>query len=306
MIGRQVLEGTNIVAERPPGRSRASGSPPKTTKTRWTISPGAGSHYIAVNNKVGPFANIDLRKALWAALDRDAMDKARGGELVTHRRHALHLSDDRRLRTGGRREGAEGRLQRTPRRRHGGRRKVHQARGLSERQIHRRRKPITGRRRERPPAEQDAEIVNQTLKNLGFNTKFTLVETSTMYAKYCGVPKEEIDVCPNVGWIADFADPQTVLNITFNGKTIEPTGNVNWGQTNDPKINAAMTAGETVVGTAGARHGLGEDRRRTRRTGRRGPVRLGQAGATSRATTCTASATIWNVGAWDYGFTSLK
>ena len=61
------------------------------------------------------------------------------------------------------------------------------------------------------PAEQDAEIVNQTLKNLGFTTKFTLVETATMYAKYCNVPKEEIDVCPSVGWIADFADPQTVL-----------------------------------------------------------------------------------------------
>ena len=42
------------------------------------------------------------------------------------------------------------------------------------------------------PAEQDAEIVNSTLKNLGFNTKFTLVETSTMYAKFCNVPKEEI------------------------------------------------------------------------------------------------------------------
>ena len=30
-----------------------------------------------------------------------------------------------------------------------------------------------------------------------------------MYAKYCGVPKQEIDVCPTVGWIRDFADPLT-------------------------------------------------------------------------------------------------
>ena len=43
-----------------------------------------------------------------------------------------------------------------------------------------------------------------------------------MYGKYCNVPKEEITVCPSVGWIADFADPQTVLNITFNGKYINP------------------------------------------------------------------------------------
>src|SRR5450759_3188789 len=71
-----------------------------------------------------------------------------------------------------------------------------------------------------------------------------------MYAKFCSVPKEEIDVCPSVGWIADFADPQTVLNITFNGTTITATGNVNWGQTNVAKINAAMTAAESVTGTA--------------------------------------------------------
>ena len=64
------------------------------------------------------------------------------------------------------------------------------------------------------PAAEDAEIVNQTLKNLGFKTKLALVDQSVMYAKYCGVPKEEIDVCPSVGWIADFADPQTVLNVT--------------------------------------------------------------------------------------------
>src|SRR5207249_8363970 len=66
-----------------------------------------------------------------------------------------------------------------------------------------------------PPAKEDAEIVNQTLKNLGFNTKFTLVETQVMYGKFCDVPKENITVCPSVGWIADFADAQTILNITF-------------------------------------------------------------------------------------------
>ena len=66
-----------------------------------------------------------------------------------------------------------------------------------------------------------------------------------MYAKYCNVPKEEITVCPSVGWIADFADPQTVLNITFNGKNIVSTGNVNWGQVDIPKINEAMDQGRT-------------------------------------------------------------
>ena len=126
-----------------------------------------------------------------------------------------------------------------------------------------------------------------------------------MYAKYCGVPKEEIDVCPNVGWIADFADPQTVLNVTFNGKSIEPIGNVNYGQTNDPKINAAMTAGETVVGrqaraTAWAKidEELVEQAAAIPFDWEKTPRLEGK--------DVHGVAMIWNEGAWDYSFTSLK
>ena len=216
-----MLEGTNIVENEPPAQSLVRLGPEKY-KSQMEISPGAGSHYIGVNNKVGPFSNINLRKAFWAALDRTAMDKARGGELVTNVATHFIYPDDQRLRTGRRPGGSEGRLQRTPRRRHGDRRKVHKARRLPERQVHRRPDDHDRRLQRSPPAKEDAEIVNQTLKNLGFNTKFTLVEQSTMYAKYCNVPKEEIDVCPSVGWIADFADPQTVLNITFNGNRSPP------------------------------------------------------------------------------------
>src|SRR5439155_6295052 len=109
-----------------------------------------------------------------------------------------------------------------------------------------------------PPAKEDAEIVNQTLKNLGFTTKFSLVETQVMYGKFCNVPKENITVCPSVGWIADFADAQTILDITFNGKLIVPTGNVNQGQVDDPELNKAMTEGESVNGKASRAKSWGE------------------------------------------------
>jgi len=39
-----------------------------------------------------------------------------------------------------------------------------------------------------------------------------------------------------------------VLDPTFNGAFIDETGNVNWGQTNVPSIDAAMTAAETITG----------------------------------------------------------
>src|SRR5947209_18439182 len=71
-----------------------------------------------------------------------------------------------------------------------------------------------------------------------------------MYAKYCGVPKQNIDACPTVGWVRDFADPLTVLYETFYGPAIVPTNNSNFGQVNDPQINAAMQKAALVVDPA--------------------------------------------------------
>ena len=70
-----------------------------------------------------------------------------------------------------------------------------------------------------------------------------------MYEKYCAVPAEAIDVCPNVGVVADFGDPQAVLGISFNGEHIEPSGTSNYGQVNIPQINEAMAAAELIVGS---------------------------------------------------------
>ena len=91
------------------------------------------------------------------------------------------------------------------------------------------------------------QIINSDLTSLGFQTHVSLVDQATMYSKYCGVPKQEIDVCPTVGWIRDFADPLSFLYATFYGPAIVPTNNSNWGQTNNPAINAAMQKAALVV-----------------------------------------------------------
>ncbi len=306
VIGRQVLEGTNIVESEPPAQSIVRLGYEKF-KTQMQISPGAGSHYIGVNNKVGPFSNINLRKAFWAALNRTAMNKARGGALVTDvATHFIYPTIPGFEQSGGLKgptgpqfdfnEHPEGDM------------------AIAEKYIQKAGYPsgkytggatiqIVGAKGN--PAEQDAEIVNQTLKNLGFNTKLTLVETSTMYAKYCNVPKEEIDVCPNVGWIADFADPQTVLNITFNGKFINATGNVNWGQTNVPKINEAMTKAESVNGASARATAWAKIDEELVENASAIPFDWDKQ-ASIEGSTVHGVGQLWNVGSWDYSWTSLK
>jgi peptide/nickel transport system substrate-binding protein len=92
-----------------------------------------------------------------------------------------------------------------------------------------------------------AETELTTLESLGFKVNLVAVIRSTMYSKYCGVPKAKVAVCPSVGWLKDFADPQTVLDPTFNGKNIIPANNSNWAQLDDPTINAAMDKAETIL-----------------------------------------------------------
>ncbi|HTW11835.1 MAG TPA: ABC transporter substrate-binding protein, partial [Solirubrobacteraceae bacterium] len=75
VIGRQVLEGQSMVQNEAPAQSIVQLAY-EHFRPQLEISPGAGDHYIAVDNAHGPFANIDVRKAFWAVLDRTAMDKA--------------------------------------------------------------------------------------------------------------------------------------------------------------------------------------------------------------------------------------
>jgi peptide/nickel transport system substrate-binding protein len=304
VIGRQVLEGNNVVNNEPSTPQSDLKLAVEHYKSQLEISPGAGSHYIAVNNAHGPFKNINLRKALWAELDRTAVDKARGGNLFTNvMTHFIYPTIPGFEQAGGLtgpkvdyNEHLEGnpavaekymKLAGYPSGKYTGGQTIQ----------------VVGAKGN--PTEQDAEIVNQTLKNLGFNTKFTLVETSIMYSKFCSVPKEEIDVCPSVGWIADFADPQTVLNITFNGKLIVPTGNTNWSQANLPKLNEAMTAAESVNGKEARATAWAKIDTEIVENAAAIPFDWDKQGMLE-GKTVKGVGDLWDVGEWDYSWTSLK
>jgi peptide/nickel transport system substrate-binding protein len=90
------------------------------------------------------------------------------------------------------------------------------------------------------PEKSIAQITEQQLNEMGFKTKLRLVTRDTMFTKFCNVPKSEVNVCPSVGWAQDFADPQTMLDPTFNGENIIPSQNSNWPELNVPEVNKAI------------------------------------------------------------------
>jgi peptide/nickel transport system substrate-binding protein len=302
VIGRQVLEGSDMVQNDPPERSIVQLAY-EHFRSQLMISPGAGDHYIAVNNAHGPFANVDVRKALWAALDRVAMNKARGGELVTDvMTHFIYPEIPGFEQAGGLagpkvdyNEHPEGdmaiaekymKLAGYPSGKYTGNATI-QVVGSND-------------------VPQDPEIVDQTLRNLGFKTKLTVVEQSTMYSKYCTVVKEEIDVCPSVGWTADFPDPYGVLGVNFNGKAITTSGsNPNFGQVNDPQINRAMEEAETIVGTSARANAWAKIDRELVAIAAAVPYDWDKA-PEIESKDVAGVGNLWDGGAWDYDFTSLK
>jgi peptide/nickel transport system substrate-binding protein len=304
VIGRQALEGSHVVQNDTPAASIVKLAFEKF-RTQLLISPGAGNRYVALNNSHGPFTNVNLRKAVWAALDREAMDKARGGSLVTiPATHFIYPEIPGFEQAGGLtgpkldyNEHPQGdvavaekyiKLAGYPSGKYTGGKTI-QVVGS------------TGN-----PANVDAEIVNQTLKNLGFNTKFNLVDQATMYAKYCGVVKEEIDVCPNVGWLADFGDGQAALDVPFNGKNIITNGsNSNWPQANHPKINKAMEAAENIVGVSARAAAWGNIDKELVEEAVAAPWDWDKQPAVE-AKDVAGVADVWNEAGWDYNFTSLK
>ncbi|CAA9507230.1 MAG: Oligopeptide ABC transporter, periplasmic oligopeptide-binding protein OppA [uncultured Solirubrobacteraceae bacterium] len=100
------------------------------------------------------------------------------------------------------------------------------------------------------PDKSVAQIAEQQLREMGFKTKLRLVTRDTMFTKFCNVPKSEVHVCPSVGWALDFSDPQTLLDPTFNGANIIPTGNSNWPELDVPEINRQIEDAKLVTDTA--------------------------------------------------------
>jgi peptide/nickel transport system substrate-binding protein len=168
------------------------------------------------------------------------------------------------------------------------------------------------------PADKQAAIANQAVQSLGFKTNFTTVDQPVMYGMYCGTPKQEIDVCPNVGWIRDWADPQTLLDPTFAGYNIVSSNNSNWGQVGFPDapgtykagapltpIDQAMRAAEKTVG----------DANRATAWAKVDQMLTAQAVAVPWYFTKQPNIEskdvrgindLWDLGEWDYDFTSLK
>ena len=248
VMSKEILAGTGDVnGDSPiPAAELKSITANSSQKKQLFFTPVSGTRYIPLNTAKPPFDNLNVRKAVNYVLDRNAMRLTRGGAIDG--KIATHFIDPGFGNNGFVQAGGE---KYDPYPTAGFKGDVAKAKAEMVKAGY----PsgmytgptITMVADNSPPGSDTAQVVANGLSKIGFKVKITSVKHSTMYTQFCMVPKSAPNVCPNAGWQADFAEPQTLLDATFNGNNILPVNNSNFSQLNDPAINAAMEKAKLIV-----------------------------------------------------------
>jgi len=236
VAGNQILTGSDSISgDSPPAPIVKKAA--QQYKDQITYTP-LGNRYIAFNNKIPPFNNINLRKAVSAATDKTALQLTRGGPIVGFvATHILPPGSPGFDQAGGMKgpgydfdtDGPPNMAAAT---------KYMKAAGFSSGKYNGPKITVIGSNAD--PADKTAEAFESVLLKLGFKVNFKLVEASTMYTQFCNRPASNYNICTNVGWLPDFPDGSAYLDATFNGEHIVAANNSNWPLLNNPAINKAL------------------------------------------------------------------
>jgi peptide/nickel transport system substrate-binding protein len=215
-----------------------------TRRDQLAVVPSRGVRFVALNTTVKPFDEVDVRRAVAAAIDRDALRRTLGdpalGAIATH---VLTPQLPAFAEAGG--VAGTFDFMKSPR---GDLR-------LAQRYMRRAGYP-TGRYRgpallmvgdDRPPSSTTAVAVRRQLEKLGFAFRYRQASRPAMFADFCGVASARVAVCPNGSSGADFFDPQPLLDPVFNGETAVPLASVNWSQVHDPELDAGFDIAATLT-----------------------------------------------------------
>jgi peptide/nickel transport system substrate-binding protein len=205
-----------------------------------TLTPSGGNRYVALNTSKPPFDDVNVRKAVVANSNRTDLRNTRGGELTGPVATHYLPPDFPGFEEAGGLEGPDLDFMANPDGDPQVAAEYMKKAGFSSGKCEGSDCEITMVGDDSPPGSDTAAVVKSQLEELGFKVNFQKVTHDIMYTKFCSTPSNAPNVCPNVGWLKDFNDGQSMLDPTFNGQNVVPENNSNWPQLDDPKINKAI------------------------------------------------------------------
>ncbi|HEY7541748.1 MAG TPA: ABC transporter substrate-binding protein, partial [Methylomirabilota bacterium] len=272
-------------------------------KDQLKLVPSGGGRWVAMNTTIKPFDNVNVRRAVIAGFDRNAMRLTRGGELIgdipTHFIPPGLLGFDE----AGGLEGSGIDFLSKPDGDAALAAEYFKKAGYASGKYEGNEEFLMVGTAE-GVAQKAAEVAKENFEKMGFKIRLRLVTQDAMYTKFCNSPPAKVAICPNVGWLKDFANPQTYLDPTFNGENILQTGNSNWPQLNDKALNKQMDDAKTLTEPEEQAKAWGEIDKKLSEDAASVPwVWDKDPLIASKDVNAVASA---NNGQWDLSFTSLK
>jgi peptide/nickel transport system substrate-binding protein len=249
VASRQVLTGSHMASGEFPVPGPVIKEALSRNKDQLALVPTGGIDYIPLNTAIPPFDDINVRKAVIAGFNRDAVRLTQGGKvrgpLATH---FIPPSLPGFHQAGG--ENGPGldflaRQQGDPQLAAEYFRKAGYASGRYEGNV-----TLFVPTIDTPTYRDEGEVAQRNFEQLGFKVKLRFVSNDVFYTQYCQVPARKANACVGWSWYKDFPDPQTMLDVTFNGAAIQTQGNSNFPQLKVPAIDAAMKKAETLAAPA--------------------------------------------------------
>src|SRR3954453_17022129 len=247
VAGEQVLDGQNLVLDTNPPSSILKKVVPQI-KDQVVSVPSGGYRYFPMNTSKAPFNDVNIRKAVMAGFSRNAARLARGGKYVgdiaTHYLPPEFPGFDQAGGAAGfgfdyfNDKDVEGNPDVAA--------KYFKAAGHADGKADGASVFVVGANAD--PGKAQAEVVQAQLEKLGFKVKLRLVPQDAVYTDWCQVPAKKVDMCAGAGWFKDFADPQSMIEPVFKGSLITETGNINYSQLKDPKVDKAMNEAALMEG----------------------------------------------------------
>ncbi len=249
IAAQQVLTGSHMTLDSDPPAAQLRDAV-TSKKGQFVQVPSGGYRWLPLNTTIKPLDNINVRKAILAAFDREAVRRVRGGrfigDIATHflppgipgfeeaggikgppldflanPRGDLTLATNYMKKAGypsGRYTGNDDLLLVTS---------------------------------NADPGKSQAQVAQAQLEKLGLKVTLRTVPQDSMYTEWCQVPAKQVAICGDAAWFKDFLDPQSMLEVTFKGSNIvKAGGNNNLAQLNDQQVDAAMDKATLLQGAA--------------------------------------------------------
>jgi peptide/nickel transport system substrate-binding protein len=239
VAGRRVVDGEGMLSGDWSAPPAVLQQVVEEKKDQLTMTSSGSARYVSMNNTMEPFDDINVRKAVIAGFNREALRLVRGGELIGDIPTHMIPPGMPGFEESGGYEGFGLDFMAEP----AGDadlaaeyfRKAGYASGKYEGD-----EELLMVGTSEGVAQNTAEVAKENFEKLGFKVRLRLVTHDAMITKFCTVPSAKVAICPNVSWGKDFGDSQTILDPTFNGANIAPQMNPNFSQFDNPAINKAM------------------------------------------------------------------